>query len=177
MQEAIKLARQTLKKYLRGERVNPYHPQDITLKQKVGCFITLRTKKNHQLRGCIGQFEPDKPLWQVVQTMAIAAATQDCRFPPISFNELGNILIEISVLTPKKKIDDWRKIELGKHGVVIQRGLQSGTFLPQVATETGWDLPTFLGELCSKKAGLPRESYKDPKTEIYTFEAKIFEEK
>ncbi len=109
--------------------------------------------------------------------MALAAAFDDPRFPPLSEDELKEIKIEISIMTPRQKIDDWKKIELGKHGVVIQNGPRSGTFLPQVATETGWSLEEFLGQLCTQKTGLPEDCYKDPKTNIYTFEVQIFEEK
>lgn len=174
--KALKIARQTLEQYLNGKGIVPYQPQNAKLNDKLGCFTTLRTKCDHQLRGCIGQFEPDKPLWQVIQETAIAAATQDYRFPPVTAAELPYLSIEISVMTPKKKIDDWRKIKLGKHGVVIQNGIHAGTFLPQVATETGWDLETFLGELCTQKAGLPQECYKNQKTELFIFEVTIISE-
>jgi len=172
--EALQLARQTLQQYLTQSTIPSFTPQNPVLKQKLGAFVTLR--KNGQLRGCIGRFEPDEPLWQVIQRMVIAAATQDYRFPPVKAEELDKIKIEISVMTPKKRLDDWRKIRLGKDGVVIEKGNRGGTFLPQVATETGWSLEEFLSQLCSQKAGLPPNCYQDPQTTIYVFQAQVFEE-
>ncbi|HPD44616.1 MAG TPA: AmmeMemoRadiSam system protein B [Candidatus Woesebacteria bacterium] len=172
--EALTIARKTLEEYLHNGEKLKFKILNSKLNEKLGAFVTLR--KNGQLRGCIGLFEPNLPLYQVIQQMAIAAATEDPRFYPVSYDELKEIKIEISVMTPKKLIDDYHKIELGKHGVVIERGGRSGTFLPQVATETGWNLDEFLGELCSQKAGLPRNCYRDSQTKIYTFEAEVFEE-
>jgi len=113
-------------------------------------------------------------LYQVVSQMAVAAATQDYRFAPVALDELPKISYEISVLSPLKKVNDWKEIRLGVHGVKVERNGRSGVFLPQVATETGWDLDEFMGELCSQKAGLPRDCWKDPATSLYTFTAEIF---
>ncbi|MGB9637368.1 MAG: AmmeMemoRadiSam system protein A [Microgenomates group bacterium] len=173
--EALTIARKTLEKYLSDRQIPSFSPKAEVLKKPLGAFVTL--KKNKQLRGCIGTFEPKDPLYTVIQKMAIAAATQDPRFFPVSKEELNDIKIEISVLTPKTKINNWRKIKLGKHGVVIQKGFRSGTFLPQVATETGWNLEEFLSQLCTQKAGLPPDCYKDPTVNLYTFKAQIFEER
>lgn len=173
--ETLELARKTLEDYLSLHPAPTFSPQSPLLLKPRGAFVTLR--KNGELRGCIGEFEPKEPLYQVIQEMAIAAATKDPRFSPVTGSELKDIKIEISVMTPKKKIDDWKKIELGKQGVVIQKGFQSGTFLPQVATETGWNLEEFLGQLCSQKAGLSFDCYKDPTINLYTFEAQVFEER
>jgi uncharacterized protein (TIGR00296 family) len=93
---------------------------------------------------------------------------------PVGADELPELKYEISVLSPLQKIDDWRKIELGRHGVEIKKGFRSGVFLPQVAEETGWDLETFMGQLCSQKAGLPWDCWKNKDTEIYTFTAQVF---
>jgi uncharacterized protein (TIGR00296 family) len=95
---------------------------------------------------------------------------------PVQAKELKDIKIEVSVMTPKRKIDDWREIQLGKHGVVVQKGDRAGTFLPQVATETGWGLEEFLSHLCAEKAGLPQDCYKDSSTSLFVFEAQIVEE-
>ena len=108
--------------------------------------------------------------------MAVAAATQDPRFLAVTAEEFKEIKIEISVMTPKRKIADWRKIQLGRQGVVVEKGGRSGTFLPQVAEETGWDLEEFLGQLCSQKAGLPADCYQDPETNLYVFEAQVLRE-
>jgi len=172
--EALAIARQTLKEYLVSQKIPQIKPKNKALEKKLGAFVTL--EKNGQLRGCIGQFEPDQPLYQVIQQMAVAAAVQDHRFSPVTADELDQLTIEISVMRPKKKISDWRKINLGVNGVVIEKEGRSGTFLPQVATDTGWSREEFLSQLCSQKAGLPPDCYKDPKTTIYTFQAQVFKE-
>lgn len=172
--EALEIARKTLEEYLTSGKIPEISPKNEALLKNLGAFVTLR--KHGELRGCIGEFEPKEPLYKVIQRMAIAAATEDPRFPPVNASELKEIKIEISVMTPKRKIGDWREIELGKHGVVVQKGFHSGTFLPQVATETGWSLEEFLSQLCWQKAGLPPDCYKDPSTNLYVFEAQVFEE-
>lgn len=143
------------------------------LNSHCGAFVTLH--KNNDLRGCIGRFEPDIPLYEVVIEMAIAASQKDHRFLPVTKSELDEIDIEISVLTPMKKIDSISEIELGKHGIYIKSGYRGGTFLPQVATETGWTLEEFLGHCSRDKAGLSYDGWKD--ADIYTYEAIIFSEK
>jgi len=173
--EALAIARETLEKYLSDYKIPSFSPKAEVLKKPFGAFVTL--KENGNLRGCIGTFEPKDPLYIVIQKMAIAAATQDPRFFPVSKEELKNIKIEISVLSPKTKVNDWKEIKLGKQGVVVQKGFHSGTFLPQVATETGWSLEEFLTQLCTQKAGLPPDCYKDPLVNLYTFEAQILEER
>ena len=173
--ETLKLARKTLEEHFSGKSPTPFSPQSSSLLQKLGAFVTLR--KNGQLRGCIGEFEPQKPLYQVIEEMSIAAATKDSRFPPVKPEELAEIKIEISVMTPRRKIDDWQKIELGKHGVVIKAGNRAGTFLPQVAQETGWSKEEFLGQLCLQKLGLSLSCYENPEVIFYIFEVQIIEEK
>jgi AmmeMemoRadiSam system protein B/AmmeMemoRadiSam system protein A len=173
--EALAIARDTLEKHLSGLPLSPLSPQASKLFQKLGAFVTLR--KKGELRGCIGEFEPNKPLYEVIQEMAIAAAENDPRFPPVSQDELKDIKIEISVMTPRRKIDSWKEIELGKHGVVVQYGNQGGTFLPQVAEETGWSLEEFLSQLCTQKARLPAHCYKSPQVNLYVFEVEILEER
>lgn len=173
-EELLQLARQTLESYLKDKKIPSVKLESEILNQKLGAFVTLR--KNGQLRGCIGEFEPKKPLYKVVQDKAIDAALHDPRFSPVKYQELKDLEIEISVLSPRRKINDWQKIKLGKHGVVIKKGIRGGTYLPQVATETGWDLKTFLANLCSSKAGLASDCYKDPKTEIFVFTAQVFSE-
>ncbi len=108
--------------------------------------------------------------------MAIASSTEDPRFPPVTADELKDIKIEISVLSKPKLIKDIKEFELGKHGVIVQKGFNQGVFLPQVATETGWKKEEFLSNLCSHKAGLPPDAWKDKDTNIYIFEAEVFEE-
>jgi len=152
----LKLARDTLNMYIK-ERKTP-DPSKYTLtehlKQPRGVFVTL--EKNGNLRGCIGYIMGMKPLYQGVIDNTINAATRDPRFAPVSEEELSDIEIEISVLTPLRRIsqDEVDKIEIGKHGILIKRGFYQGILLPQVATEYGWDRDTFLAQTC-RKAGLP----------------------
>jgi AmmeMemoRadiSam system protein B/AmmeMemoRadiSam system protein A len=176
-QKLLEIAKQTVEVYVKTGQTPDLTEANSILNQKLGVFVTL--KKHGELRGCIGNFtgSVDWPLWQNVQKMAIAAATQDPRFLPITAGELPDLEYEVSVLSPLQKIDDWHKIQLGKHGVEIKSGLRSGVFLPQVAQETGWDLETFMGQLCSQKAGLPWDCWKNKDTEIYTFTAQVFGEK
>jgi len=107
---------------------------------------------------------------------AIDAALHDPRFPPVKFNELEHIEIEVSVLSKPQKTSDWKKIVPGKHGVIIRKGMRGGTFLPQVASENNWDLETFLSNLCAQKAGLSKDCYKDPKVDLFTYTAQVFSE-
>jgi len=139
---------------------------------QTGAFVSL--KKKGKLRGCIGTFKPDAPLYNLIQTMTIASATEDTRFLPVQANELKDIDIEISVLTPMKRINDVSKIVLGKHGIYIKKDGRSGTFLPQVATETGWTLEEFLGHCARDKAGIGWDGWKN--AEVYTYEAIVFKE-
>ncbi len=168
----IEIARRAIEARLAGREVSRTREGSAGLDLKRGAFVTLH--KQGRLRGCIGLFTSSDPLYLVVAQMAVAAATQDHRFPPVSAAELKDIDIEISVLSEPKPIDDWKKIRLGVDGVIVRRAGASGVFLPQVATETGWDLETFLGQLCSQKAGLPWECYKDPATKLLTFQADVF---
>lgn len=173
-EELLKIARETLESYLSTKKTPDFKIKSEELNQPLGAFVTLR--KGGELRGCIGEFEPKKSLWQVVRQKAIDAAVNDPRFPSVKSEELRDIKIEISVLSPQQKIDAWQEIELGKHGVVIKKGLRSGVFLPQVATETGWDLDTFMGQLCSQKAGLAWDCWKQDDVVLYTFTAQVFDE-
>lgn len=121
-------------------------------------FVTLR--EGGELRGCIGSLEPEEPLVDAVVSRAIAAATQDPRFPPVSTRELPLLEYHVSVLSPVRKIKDASEIEVGKHGVIVSQGYQRGVFLPEVAPEQGWDRDTMLNFLCEHKAGLPRDAWK-----------------
>jgi AmmeMemoRadiSam system protein A len=142
--------------------------------QKLGVFVTL--KKKGALRGCIGSILPSEPLVQAVQNKAIQAAKDDPRFHQVYADELKEIKIEISVLSPIKRIKNADEIVMGRDGVIIVRGDRSGVFLPQVAQETGWTKERFMSELCSQKAGLPEDAWKDAATELYTFTVYVFGE-
>lgn len=168
----LNLAKQTVENYVRTNKIIEIKKTNVNLNKHQGAFVTL--KKHGDLRGCIGEFKADEPLYRVVINMAIAAATQDPRFNPVLEDELDDLEYEISVLSPLRKVDSWKEIEIGKHGVEIKQGMRRGVFLPQVATENNWDLNTFMNVLCTQKAGLPADCWKDPKTEIYVFTAQVF---
>ncbi|MCE5334905.1 MAG: AmmeMemoRadiSam system protein B [Desulfobacteraceae bacterium] len=141
------------------------------LKEHRGAFVTIN--KKGQLRGCIGQVVATQPLADSVAEMAEAAALHDPRFSPLRPDELPDITIEISVLTPFEKMQSPDEIVIGKHGLIIRRGISSGLLLPQVASDYGWDAKTFLEQTCVK-AGLPKDAWKDKNTEIYLFSADVF---
>lgn len=132
-----------------------------------GAFVTL--KKNGELRGCIGTFEPNLTMGEIIKELTIASATKDSRFPPVTQEELKDIDIELSILSIPKKIDDFKKIEIGLHGVKININGKTGTFLPEVAVENNWDLVTFLENLCTQKMGLNKDCYKSTDSEIYIY--------
>jgi len=173
-QSLISIAKNTIETYISTNKIPVLDPKTIpgSLQMPCGAFVTI--KKNGQLRGCIGRFDATEPLYKVVHQMAIAASTQDTRFLPVSKSELKDLDIEISVLSPLKKINSVGDIVLGKHGIYIKKGSQSGTFLPQVATETGWSLVEFLGHCSRDKAGLGWDGWKD--AEIFIYEALVFSE-
>jgi hypothetical protein len=171
----LSLARQSIKHYLtKGEILKTEPPQSPILLEDRAVFVTLY--KNGELRGCVGQIIPQQPLYQAIIDMAVASAFQDYRFYPLRKEELDNITIEISVLTPLKRVENIDEIKLGRDGVFIKKGSRSGVFLPQVAEETGWDKKTFLENLCSQKAFLPKDAYLNPDTEIYIFQVEEFSE-
>ncbi len=170
----LRIARLTIEKYVTDKSVPAIDTSWLTeaLKTKCGAFVTLH--KHQQLRGCIGRFGAEEPLYKVVQEMAIAAATQDYRFTPVTPDEVKNLEVEISVLTPMRKVQSADDVELGKHGIYIKKGFRGGTFLPQVATETGWTKEEFLGYCSRDKAGLGWDGWKD--AELYVYEALVFNE-
>lgn len=170
----LKIARNTLSDYIPDQSETEIDPKNIStaLRVHAGAFVTL--KLNNQLRGCIGHFEADKPLYKIVQEMAIAAATEDPRFSPVKEQEINKLEIEISVLTPMKRIEHIDEIVMGKHGIYIKKGYRAGTFLPQVATETGWNKEEFLGHCSRDKAGIGWDGWKT--ADIYTYEAMVFSE-
>ncbi len=173
---ALQLARQTLENYFLGRDISvDLSPFPIFEKSR-GVFVTLHEKETGKLRGCIGQVVAVQPLAEAIKQMAIAAAVEDPRFPPLTAGELDKVKIEISVLSPLRRVDSPDQIELGKHGVLVRQGLRSGVFLPQVAKETGWDLATFMSHLCADKAGLAPDAWQKGEVEIYIFTVQEFSE-
>ncbi|HOG40797.1 MAG TPA: AmmeMemoRadiSam system protein A [Syntrophorhabdaceae bacterium] len=166
-----KLAYDVIESALSGKQIKGSMPSSDILKEKRGAFVTL--KKKGELKGCIGYIKGVKPLYETVQEMAIQAAFHDPRFAPLEKDEWKDIDIEISVLTPMKKIQSVDEIEVGTHGLYIEKGFYSGLLLPQVATENNWDREAFLGYTCWK-AGLPEDAWKHKDTKIYIFSADVF---
>ena len=151
-----------------------HHPTPIThhLSEKCGAFVSLH--KHGRLRGCIGHFGEDVPLHEIVAGMARAAAFEDPRFTPVTSDELADIDIEISVLTPMRRIQSLDEFELHRHGIYIRKGYRSGTFLPQVADEVNWTKEEFVSHCAQDKAGIGWDGWKDKDAELYVYEAIVF---
>jgi len=170
----LKIARNTVALYVsEGEVFNP-QVDDPELKQVQGVFVTLH--KDGRLRGCIGSIIGDKPLYLGVRDMAISSATQDPRFSKVTKDELDKIDIEISVLTPLRKIFDPEEIMVGTHGVLVRKGFRSGVYLPQVAIETNWTRDQFMDSLCADKARIDRDAWRKGECDIFIFSAEVFGE-
>ncbi len=173
----LRLARDSIERYLKTRsRIKP--AMSGALKEKRGIFVSLH--KHGDLRGCIGHPYPDMPLGEAVVDSAICAATGDPRFYPVEARELGDLEIEVTVLTPVEHIkakpkDLVREIVVGKHGLIVKKGMRSGLLLPQVPVEQGWDADEFLSHTCMK-AGLPPDAWWDEDVSIYRFEGQIFSE-
>jgi MEMO1 family protein len=165
------IAKTVIENKAKGKAVPDFKVESPTLKENRGAFVTIH--KRGQLRGCIGYIEGQGPLHKTIERMAEAAAFKDPRFTPVKENELPELELEISVLTPLKRITDVNEIQVGKHGIYIVKGMWAGLLLPQVATEYGWDRQTFLEHTC-QKANLPSNAWKEKDTEIYIFSADIF---
>jgi AmmeMemoRadiSam system protein B/AmmeMemoRadiSam system protein A len=170
----LNIARHALEHYLNKGEVPEVDQSELTenLKEQTGAFVTLTKMGN--LRGCIGRFDSDLPLYEVVQKMAIAAATRDMRFPGVEQEELDDIELEISVLTPMQKVESIDEITLGEDGVYIKKGNSSGTFLPQVAEKTQWNKEEFLGHCARDKAGIGWDGWKE--ADVYKYQAIVFHE-
>ncbi|MBN2554006.1 MAG: AmmeMemoRadiSam system protein A [Spirochaetales bacterium] len=168
----LKTAREAISARLEKRRPRYPEPTEI-LKKKCGAFVTLH--EHGSLRGCIGFVIPSKPLIETVAETAQSSAFNDPRFPPLTEGELKDIEIEISVLSPLRRIESVGEIEVGVHGIMLRSGFRSGLLLPQVATEYGWDRDTFLTHTCYK-AGLPGDCWRAADTEIEVFSAVVFGE-
>ncbi len=170
-QELLEKARNSIKKFVetgkKGKPVSSY--SDGILNEHAGVFISVYI--DNELRGCIGGFPQEKTLNELVQSMAASAACDD-RFKKVKVDELDKMELEISVLSPLKEINSKKEIELGKHGIFIRKGYNTGTFLPQVAEKTGWDVEQFLGHCARDKAGIGWKGWK--KAELFVYEAVVF---
>jgi uncharacterized protein len=157
----------------RANRAEKQRPWQGRLAEPSGAFVTIRLSGD--LRGCIGYIESPMALGRVVHDVACKAAFEDPRFPPMTEEEFLKAELEISVLSPLRKVAAPEEVVVGTHGAVIESGYMRGLLLPQVPVEYGWDRETFLDNL-ARKAGLPRTAWKDPKAEIFVFTAEIVEE-
>jgi AmmeMemoRadiSam system protein A len=170
-QALLQLARDAAARAARGEADGGAGAPPQGLDRPGAAFVTLRV--GGALRGCIGTFESKGPLWETVHDMAVAAATRDPRFPRLGAADLDALGVDISVLEPARRVSDPSEIEVGRHGLEIRRGFRRGLLLPQVATDHNLDREHFLAETC-RKAGLPAKAWRDPDTEIWSFEAQVF---
>ncbi len=173
--ELLEIARSSIEAFVKTGKAPDITVKDARLNEIEGAFVTIR--KHGALRGCIGNIIGQGPLYETVRSMAVAAASQDPRFTPLTAVELKDIDLEISVLSQPHRVKDASEIQLGKDGVIVNNGNHQGIFLPQVADETGWSKEEFLSQLCSQKAGLPPDAWKDPNTALYVFTADVFAEK
>lgn len=179
----VKLARRAVKEYLETKKVPETRIVPEKLLQPCGVFVTINSIEDEEkeLRGCIGYPYPTDPLVEAVIQSAISAATQDPRFNPLTKDELGKVVFEVSVLTPPQVLEVKRpqdypsKIRIGEDGLIIEKGMFKGLLLPQVPVEWNWDQEEFLCQCCIK-AGLPPDNWLLPVTRIQKFQAIIFEE-
>ncbi|GFO69065.1 AmmeMemoRadiSam system protein A [Geomonas limicola] len=169
----LELAREAVTSTVRSGRLASREISANALQVQQGCFVTI--KQHGALRGCIGNFTSEKPLYQLVQEMAASAAIHDPRFYPMKEEDLGAFDLEISVLSPLAKIENPEEVEVGRHGLYLEKNFSRGVLLPQVAVEHGWDRETFLSKT-ALKAGLKQDDWKEG-ADIYVFTAEVFGEK
>ena len=170
----MELSRHTLEKFVLGAERQTHAFNDVYLQNReYGAFVTLY--KKDELRGCVGQCVPDAPLFETVREMTEAAASRDPRVEPIAAEELAQIHIDITVVSPLEWVKDPLDLELGKHGLYVAAGTQRGVLLPQVAAQYRWDVRTFLEQTCLK-AGLRANAWEESNTRVSSFTALIIEE-
>ena len=176
-QRLLDVAHQSAEAAVRQQPMPAFSVDDAELQAPQGAFVTL--KNRGRLRGCIGRFTSDEPLWRLVADMARASATEDFRFSadPITAAELPQLSIEISVLSPMTKIDNPLDVELGVHGIyVVGKHGRAGTYLPQVATEHHMSKEEFLSSCCAHKAGLPADAWRTGEADVFVYSAEVFGE-
>lgn len=171
----VHLARQAVEAMVTDKPLPKAQQLSGVLGERRGCFVTLTNRG--RLRGCIGTFRPDRALGEMVVQMA-AAAARDNRFyaNPIVPSELPELKVEVSVLSALAKTTEPEKLEIGKHGVYVVRGAMSGCFLPEVATEMGWNAQEFLSQCCAGKAGLHPDAWRQPGTAVFLFTSEKFDQ-
>jgi AmmeMemoRadiSam system protein A len=171
--ELLRIARATLKEFLVTGRSPPGAPHRKSLLEPAGVFVTLH--RHGSLRGCIGTVVESSPLYKAVQEMAIAAASRDPRFDPVTVDEVATVTIEISVLGARRQVQGPHEIRVGAEGIAIHAHGRRGLLLPQVAAEHAWDAETFLEKVC-EKAGIPRDAWRHAEALVEAFEAQVFDE-
>lgn len=167
----LDIARTSIESHVCNNTICVIPREERRLNFKHGCFVTIR--QHGKLRGCIGNFQSELPLFKEVSEIAIASASNDPRFYPLKMQDLDSISLQISVLSPLIKIDEIEEIVIGTHGIYLERGHYRGVLLPQVAIENKWNRTTFLNQTCIK-AGLPATAWQDKNADIYIFSAQIF---
>lgn len=173
---AFALIRAAIAARLAGQAPPPLPPATPGLTRPAGAFVTLRV--GGRLRGCIGYVRTSRPLAESLRDLAVQAAFEDRRFSPLTAGEVGEIELEVSVLTPPAPVDPGQLpdgVEVGRDGLIVRRGGRSGLLLPQVAVEQGWDAASFLAHTC-RKAGLPSDAWCDPSAEVESFRCEVYEE-
>jgi AmmeMemoRadiSam system protein A len=172
-QSLLTLARSTLTAYVTDGKRPDVIPGSPALKKQGAAFVTLKSRG--QLRGCIGQLRATMPLYRSVVEMTISSCSRDRRFTPVKPEELSNISLEISVMSPFMKVDSIDEIEVGRDGLYLAYMGRSGVLLPQVPEEQGWDKDDYLKAIC-RKAGLPEKTWEKEGAELYRFTAQVFSE-
>jgi AmmeMemoRadiSam system protein A len=170
-QELIRMAKEAIAS-TRGHKNQPSQAISTSEKFRLCCGAFVSIYVEGDLRGCIGTFSEESPLYKIIREMAISAATSDTRFKPLSPSELDKLEIEISVLSPRIPISDKSEIIIGKHGIFMEKGLNRGTLLPQVAKNQKWTVEELLGNCARYKAGIGWDGWKS--ADLYTYEASVF---
>lgn len=164
----LELARATVPASVRGQPL-PVLPDDPELAVPRAVFVSLHC--GGALRGCLGHLEADLPVGEAVRRMAVASSREDPRFAPVAPDELADLDVEVSVLSPSRRVRP-EDVVPGRDGLIVRRSGRAGVLLPQVATEQGWDRLSFLKAVC-QKALLPAEAWRDSDTELYAFRAQV----
>lgn len=170
----VRVAREAIAAHLTGRSFAPDAGAHPVLRERRGAFVTLHSAGSGDLRGCIGRLQPDDSLADTVAEMAVAAATADTRFSPVTLGELSSLRIEVSALGAMRPIRP-EDVEVGRHGLILSRSGRRGVLLPQVPVEHGWDRETFLDQTCVK-AGVAPASWRDGGSELLAFTAEVFGE-
>lgn len=167
------MARRALEQFVETGSVAAIQPEDQALLEPGACFVTLW--KKDELRGCVGVLKARRPLFEEVVEMTRAAASEDLRFLPVRPEELPEIRMEISILSPLERVQSWKEIEVGIHGIFVEGGRQTGAFLPEVATEMQWDAEEFVKQCARSKAFIPEKAWPEIALSRFTTE-KVKEE-